>query len=555
MAMNRRDFLFLSSLGSIGLFHQQAIDVSQRIASGVMSNAYAQQMGGGRIFSLFAEGAMPNWMFNLCLYPDGQNIPSTYRIPGIGTGFDTSGNTVFNQEKRGEYWFPRLWFTPIPVWNGTSVSATWVSPQTVLDSMLTIRGMWNPSDGHQLSRRVMYKPLGANTSLHGVVADYSNSPVAGIVAGDSLIQKEFASSKSINPVYNGTPGGIVNNVRDSFKQQVNLFRSNASLDSLVTKALNDFESSSKLKNSSSGYNRKKAEELVRANLANIVTEYNASKAKYTALINSACRFDPGDSKTLIPDLLDNPITSYSSVLWNPDNPADISRSLAPSRDLRELFSTAPSLGAVADSFAMAEVMFKNNLSSNIISRIGGININSDIILNTATGLPLSGNISSWSYDNGHSMGLNIQTLIWSVYTRGLITCLYEFISFLKNNNMFDSTVITFSSDFARSPQFSGRGSDHGWQANATSIWSGKIKEPTIVGDTMLDATPVTNSTYKNLWGVGRKSDLLGNYIGLGNMNTTVADILGIPSNTTNNLSVIKIDNSGKVVTNNKAKTT
>lgn len=540
MAFNRRDFLLTGSLAGIGCLLEDTVSITEKIASGVLSNAYAQQVGSKKILSLFANGAMPNWMFNLCLYPDAEVIPSAYRIPGLGTGFDINGDSVFVQQKRGDHWFPHLWFVPVPIWNGTAVSSTWESPASLLDNFLGIRGIWNPSDGHQLANRVMYKPLGANFSVHGMIADASGRPIPGVVSGNTLIAKEFTSPKGSNTLIAGSAANAINLVKGSFKEQVSLFRSNPALDTLVKSTLDKFESNSRFKTSSANFNRKKAEELVRANLANLLTDFNTKKAKYTALLNAATKYDIADSKTLIPGLLDNPITNYATgFLWNPNNDANFSRALAPSRDLREMFTTPPAMGTIADSFALAEVLFENNLSSNIVSNLGGMDIISDIVLDPATGLPFAANKSSFGFDNGHSMGISFQTFIWSVYARGFITCLYEFVSYLKIKGYYNDTVITFSSDFARSVKFNGKGSDHGWQANATSMWCGEIASPIVIGNTMLDATPIYGSNYKNLWGVGRKSPLLGNYIGVGNMNSTITSLVGVPANTSNNKALIE----------------
>lgn len=563
MSFNRRDFLTKAGLTGAGLALADAFNLSQKIADGVISNAYAQQLGVKRVFSLFANGAAPNWMFNLCLYPDADGvIPSAVRIEGMGTGFDSTGKTVFTQHKRGDYWFPKLWFVPIPTTASLAAPTdanTWVNPQALLDNMLTMRGIWNATDGHQIGVRTSFKPLGANASVHGMIADAVSSqyPIPGIVTANSLIGKEFTSLKGINPVNTGSPSSALTTIRDSFKEQVSLFRSNSSLDTLVKSALSKMETNSEFKKSSSNFNRKKAEELIRANLANIVTEFNTRQTKYINLIKLACKYDPANPNTLVPELFDVALTNYSTVQWNPDVPNDINRYFQTGQDLRDLFLTPLEMSDVAASFAMAEVLFEFNLSSNICASISGANTVSPIVLRKDTNVPYASNRVNWGYDNGHSMGLAVQTLLWSVYYRGFITCLNEFITFLKTKNYFNDTVITFGSDFARSP-FTGSAtvsrSDHGWRANAFTMWSGEIKSPTIIGNTMLDATSVEGSGYKNAWGVGRKAALVNNYIGIGNSNASMATLVGVAPNTSNNKSFIARDSSG-IVPLEPAKTT
>jgi hypothetical protein len=551
MKFDRRHFLAAGGVVGAGLLLKDATKLSEQIASGVISNAKAESLGTKRVFSIFAQSAVPNWMFNLCLYPDAEVIPSANRIEGVGTGFDSNGNTIFTQQKRGDYWFPNLWFTKIP-----TTSGAWVSPASLLDSMLTIRGMWNPTDGHQISNRTMYKPLGANNSVHGVVADATASlyPIPAIVSANSLIAKEFTSSKGINPISSYSPLSALTTIRDSFKEQVSLFRSNASLDALVTNALAKMDANSNFKQSASNYNRKKAEELIRANLANIVTSYNTKLAKYNALLTLACKYDSTNADSSIPGIFDVALTNYTSVHWNPDNPNDINRYFQTGNDLRDLFLTAPQISSVAESFAMTEVLFENNLNANVISNISGMNTISPIVLRKDTNMAYASNLVNWGYDNGHSMGLSVQTLLWTVYFRGFLACMYEFVSFLKTNNMYNDTVITFSSDFARSPQASGKASDHGWQANATSMWCGEITSPIIIGNTYLDATTPVGSSYKGCWGVGRTSTYLANKIGIGNMNATMASLIGVAANTTNNKSLIKKTGSS-IVPLEGAKTT
>jgi hypothetical protein len=561
MKFDRRHFLTLGGMAGAYSLLNDFNNVSNKIAEGIFSNAYAQQVGAKRILSIFAQGAVPTWMFNLCLYPDAQIIPSAYRIEGVGTGFDASGKTIFEQSKRGNYFFPRMWFTPIP-----TVSGQWVSPASLLDNMLTIRGIWNPTDGHQIANRMAFKPLGANASVHGIIADAMKSkyPIPAIVTGNGLISKEFSSLEGINPLASGNPTNAMNTIRDSFKEQVSLFR-NKDIDPLIKSALDKMSTYSSYKKSSANFNRQKADELIRSNLANVVTEYNTRKIKYASLYQQAVKYDPSNSNTIIPGIFENPITNTSSLQWGPNNDSSFNRSFQANSDLRELFLTPMESNQnatsdvnsnnIAAAFAMAEVLFEYNLNSNIIADIQGvITLTSSIILQTTTNLPFANNRSPWAFDNGHSIGVSLQTLIWSVHLRGYLTCMYEFIQFLKLKNLFNDTVLTFSTDFGRSPFSNGLRSDHGWRANTLSMWNSEITEPTIIGNTMLDASSVESSNYKNLWGVGRKSDFLGNYIGIGNMNSSIATIVGVDPNTKNNRSMIKKENGG-IVPLETAKTT
>lgn len=547
MKFNRRDFITAGGLAGLGFLFRDAIGLTEKIADGVLSNAYAAEFESKRFVTFFADGAVPNWMFNLALYPEEAHIPPAYAIPGVGTGFSSGDGgltTVFNQQKMGNYYYPQMWFNNIP----TGVSG-WVSPSSLLTNSLSIRGVWNASDGHRLSNIIAYKPFGSNDTLQGMVADASSRPIPAIISGNGTISRAFSSPKGRSALSSGNPATVINAVKDSFKTTgTELFRKSPILDAAIKQTLDTFQAKTLNKKSSSSFNRKQAEELIRANLATLVTDYTTTLAKYTALINRACVYNPADSNTLLTDLFSSPLTNYSgagSKAWLPDSTGNMRYTFAPGRDLREIFLTPPQLINMAESFAMAEVLLKSNLSSNITLDIFSMNTFSDIVLDKTTGLPLAGNKAGWNFDDGHNMGVNVQTLIWSVYHRGFITCLYEFREFLKANSMFDDTVIYFTSDFSRAPVFDGRQSDHGWQGNTATIWCGEIKEPLIIGDTYKDASSVTGNNYKNMWGVGRIIPYLGAHVGNGHVNSTLATILGVPSNSANNKSLVS--RSGGVV--------
>jgi hypothetical protein len=127
--------------------------------------------------------------------------------------------------------------------------------------------------------------------------------------------------------------------------------------------------------------------------------------------------------------------------------------------------------------------------------------------------------------------------------------LLAFIDALKANGLFSSTLIHFTGDFSRSPRDgasdSGYGSDHGFSACVTSLISGAIDRPLLVGN--ITASPLPGyASYPGTWGQAAPIADLGVAPGPGNVAATIAELMGIARHPwTSSVPLLKSE-SGKV---------
>ena len=116
---------------------------------------------------------------------------------------------------------------------------------------------------------------------------------------------------------------------------------------------------------------------------------------------------------------------------------------------------------------------------------------------------------------------------------------------MKENKLFDSTLVHVASEFDREPNNLCDGSDHGVDGNTSSFFSGKIKGPFIIGD-ILKSSVNTDSSQKSYgtWGHGAlMPEISQGFLTYENISSSVALCLGLPSLTPNKASVLKFENN------------
>ncbi|OQW49297.1 MAG: hypothetical protein A4S09_12340 [Proteobacteria bacterium SG_bin7] len=110
-------------------------------------------------------------------------------------------------------------------------------------------------------------------------------------------------------------------------------------------------------------------------------------------------------------------------------------------------------------------------------------------------------------------------------------------------------MIQLGSEFSRCPRKDGSGSDHGWVAGCTSLYSGIIKAPMVLGNAMFDGgkSPL-GANYSGTWGASAPINVDGatQYLGIGHMTSTVAELLRVEHPMKNNGSLIQEVGSGVV---------
>jgi hypothetical protein len=151
--------------------------------------------------------------------------------------------------------------------------------------------------------------------------------------------------------------------------------------------------------------------------------------------------------------------------------------------------------------------------------------------------------------DAHQSGSYVQLVSFSRYFRGVSSCLYELIEQLKarstpdGKNLFDKTVITLTSEFARDAWDDGSGADHGPAGSNYTVFSGQMANTMVVGNIKVQSTQVLRK--RNTWGEAAGLETLGGQTaGYGNAISTVASMLGIPSPSPNNPPLITRNANG-----------
>jgi len=133
------------------------------------------------------------------------------------------------------------------------------------------------------------------------------------------------------------------------------------------------------------------------------------------------------------------------------------------------------------------------------------------------------------HTDGGMMSLVLTSLLYHI----VLSCVYELVDVLKRAGQWENTVIMCQGEFGRSPRDNSAvmGSDHGWEGAGSTIFSGKLSRPYILGN----LTSVLNGTYKGTW-QGSTTNLVdgGRYpLRVEHVASTVANMLGVKTPTPN----------------------
>ena len=469
-----------------------------------------------RYLGIQQAGAPSRWTFDLFLNPYGQSdfTPS----PGIANRYQSTDGKVYDDVSYELYdhkglKLPFLWQFPLPHSNGGERSMT-----ELLDAAIFMQGINTGNPGHPGSQTLHFRANGALTSLPALAADYQEKPISAIQLG--VARYEFASlngksavsvgfggkvlEKVLNP-FNSRLNGSLKDYRESLKDSLSKVR-----ELLDSKAL---ESHPQLQ----GVIRDKeeAEKLIERGFDGLSDRWVELYDKYNNLIQRSI-----DQSNILKGLNDLPIgvpVDQRNERYYKNN------RLVETPDIRNLFSADTFSPTMVESFAMAEYLLTEGLSS---------------CVNVAVRPFTTG--AAMNFDE-HFSGTMITTLINSMYNRALASCLLELIDRLKASDIFKGTMIEMSGEFNRSAKINGFGSDHGYHGKSVAIYSGDIEGPHFVGNLKSD----TRKQYKGYWGMGAEVPELGESLNINHWAASSAMMLGVPSPVTSASSVI--GNSGGVL--------
>jgi uncharacterized protein (DUF1501 family) len=136
--------------------------------------------------------------------------------------------------------------------------------------------------------------------------------------------------------------------------------------------------------------------------------------------------------------------------------------------------------------------------------------------------------------------------------RGVLGCLTEYVTQLKAKGIFDRTVIHISAEFNRTPKADGTGADHGFMASNTTLISGMVAAPGVVGN--IQKASLSN-TYQGTFGVATPY-VLDNFnrpIQVNDVARTLSAMLGVDDIVTNGRALLKPENGKWVLRKPEAK--
>ncbi len=523
----RREFLRFASR-SLAFLGTGSLLVDT-VLSSFVRRAFAQTQNllnpTGYYIHLSLRGGPPRWYFDLPLTPMGRTNQN-FEAGNFGTKFQVVSNevrTVYAAEKHSVG--GKTIYLP-PVWKMDLKTQKF---SDLLPHTLFIRGMDMEIDNHALSNSRQTAPIIGGLSLHGVVADGANRPIPCVSDGVAISGRNFKSKKGFSAsLLNFTETTTVNPV-STLLAPFRDFLSSSSLHNgvalkLQEQAFTQFEQYAQINGITSSSLTKmydNAMELIHDNILKIADDWNPTVEKYRNIVAEALYPKKGS----LPGLFDTNIKvdSGAAFRFSPNTTIKLS-------DLRDIISDKTQAPRMAENFALAELLIDKTTST--------MSLNFDGLTQAQSGIGTFDIIH-----DQHFIGSLVSTLGTTLFFRAFAGCLTQYVSTLKENGLFDKTVLHISAEFNRRPHVSGRGSDHAFQASNATLISGMIKNNAVIGNIQKSSL---NSDYPGTFGVARSFSTPGynRPIQVNDVARTIAAMLGADTEdiVTNGRTLLKPEN-------------
>lgn len=538
MSNNRRHFLKKSSLFAGGLLHYTDLfKIVSAIAATTVQKAQAQVTGYGpkNYLNIHLSGGPSRFQFDQWLTPnitDTNLSPAdpTFWNPGVATAINNNNPEYSLYTYRGVR-VPHHMQYPVITSKGN------VSIDTLLNHWAVIRGYSSGTDGHEVNSPIQTYPDPSAPSLHGLSADYRKDLISAVdfsgrMPFGSMAGKVASSVSGIDDANGGSIAGLMNVFKkyvttssgsvisniDQLSQARTYFRDmmKASLgnyDKTTANAIKDHISSGDL--------------LIQHASENLNTVWTTLFNKYLTTIKKSAQIVDGLNGA-IPSLTDKPIKlEIGDGLTSIDFPNGIDSNF----DLREMINSENTKFEHDRSLARMFALYEYCLSRGITGVQGGRS--GRTMSNLRYIKPGQTTYTFYQMENDqHQVLQKVNTLVSAAYYRGIIGGLLELIDFLKSTqvngkDLFSQSVIHITGDFTRSPRDNKTGSDHGWNAQTTSVFSGAIQGPIIMGNIKKDGV----KDYKGTWGIGAPTDFNGSKEVLSprHIGAAMATLIGVPN--------------------------
>lgn len=518
---SRRDFLFGMGTLTGSLCTQMQWQFLLQALHQTIFKSKAKAAGSTRRYVFIQQAGAPSrWTFDLLLTPYGN---SNFQANGhVGTRYQNAtpySNVEFVTVQKYGINVPWLWQFNVPKAGGGTRPM-----DELLKYFISVRGFTTGDPGHPGSQARHFRPLGAVTSIGGMVADGSNDPIPALNISCSFFDFKSALGKSSvtlntnNQMLADLLKPFLSATSATFEQ--NKDKISSQLQNALSKMSDSAKSYDRLVATLEG-DRQSAESLLENGFPGYTQFWTTTLAKYQDLIKRA--IDPTQVLAGINDRAIGVPASQRNSTYVANQGANIQIA-----DLRNLITANTVIRNMAEHFTVAEYVLKENLSHFIAispREFGGL-----------------AEIGFLGFDE-HGSGRMPVLYLNSMYNRAFAACLLEFIDKLKTNGIFNETVINCAGEFNRSPRGDGSGSDHGWEGASMALYSGAFEGsgPLVVGNIK------RNGRGLGTWGYGSDNmPGLNRQLHLGDMAATLAFLLNGKNPVTAASSVIK-EEGGKYV--------
>lgn len=540
---SRRSFLgggFALGLGS--LTSPPFEKLLQLMSEGLIQQAHAEATGtlGSRNYvNVLLAGAPGRYSFDHWMATNAGE--SMITNPMVATALvNSGGRAVGTQYKTFSYknvLVPHMFSHQ--VFNGKGA----LRPLTdLLDNMLVIRGYGTKLDGHPFNVTKQLSPLGGASSISGVAADSSTKTFQAIQwPGRGSYGSFFSSTgKAMNTLGTAKP---IHNLLEGFgpvskdrPKAASLVQRNQEAMELARTRLQSYIKSDSPGAKILSQNMSHATDLMKKGINDLDGYWNEALTRYQNLILNSMRM------ANLPGISDMSLTPDGSAQWN-IHVAEGNRALAPQGDLRSYLATRTLPGYIAEGFALAEYVLKQGLATSVELFVDS---QGTLKLNEGNGDQVFSVINDM-----HGTGAASAVLTTTTLYRGVAAAILELADQLKatqvdGTNLWSETVVQITSDFGRSAQTTGNGSDHGFNQMVTSVYSGIIDTPIVVGNILRGGI---NSDYAGTQGLAAAID---GYNQSGEPTplmaaSTVTQLLRVPKNPYQNLAAPLVEvKNGKV---------
>ncbi len=504
-------------------------------------------VGSRNYVNLLLTGAPHRYGFDHWIRTN-QSDPAMMANPMIATALvNSNGSAVGTQYQTFDYrglLVPQMFSHSVYNGKGTLRPLT-----NLLDNMMVIRGYGTGMDGHPFNATKQMAPLGGASSIAGLAADYSTKTFEAIQWPNRGAFGNYNSThgKAMNKLSGSKPLGDLlqgfGPTAESNAKASALIQRQGQLIDLGRSRLQTYIKSGLPGSSVLAQNMNNATNLMKKGINNIDGYWKEALPRYQTLILNSMR------ATGLSGLSDMSLVPDQSVHWN-IHVADGNRALKPEGDLRNYLGTRTLPSNLAEGFALTEYVLKEGLVTSVELEVGSLGA----ITLKENGAELKQGIINDMHATGSISGV----LLTTSFYRGIAAAILELADQLKatkinGTDLWSETVFQITSDFGRSARTDGAGSDHGFNQMVTSVYSGIIKEPLVIGNIKQNGI---NNNYAGTQGLAAPID---NYNQVGSPTplmpaSTVANLLRVPKNPFQNLAApLASESNGQVVLASNAK--